>query len=166
MTGYDYDDAQPIPDSFMAQLRRRLRPSRHVAKARTIHDFAYLEDAAIEPPTWTVDEPRAAECKCVLPIVDEATLDAAAERGHNAMFYGELAASGVERELWRSVVRGVLDGKPSLQQQLIELTDKWDMEAQEACPWSANGPQIYEECAHELRKILGALTIPDTIQEQ
>jgi transcriptional regulator with XRE-family HTH domain len=51
-------------------------------------------------------------------------------------------------------------------QELIDLAAKWDMEAQQASPWDANGPQIYEECAHELRKILGALTIPDTIQEQ
>jgi len=35
-------------------------------------------------------------------------VDAAAERGHNAMFEGELAADGIERDLWRQVVLAVL----------------------------------------------------------
>ncbi|MGW4525153.1 hypothetical protein [Amycolatopsis sp. NPDC004378] len=35
-------------------------------------------------------------------------LDAAAERGHNAMFEGELAADGIERDLWHKVVLAVL----------------------------------------------------------
>ncbi|GAB3156445.1 hypothetical protein GCM10027258_62890 [Amycolatopsis stemonae] len=36
-------------------------------------------------------------------------LDAAAERGHNAMFEGDLPAEGIERDLWHKVVLAVLD---------------------------------------------------------
>lgn len=36
-------------------------------------------------------------------------LDEAATRGHAAMFEGELAPDGVERTLWRQVVRAILE---------------------------------------------------------
>lgn len=41
------------------------------------------------------------------PAASGDTLDRAAEAGHDALFDGALAESGIERELWRNVVRAV-----------------------------------------------------------
>lgn len=41
-------------------------------------------------------------------MIRDESLDQAADRAHAAMFEGELAAEGIERELWRNVVRAVL----------------------------------------------------------
>lgn len=53
------------------------------------HDVA---EWAVQPATTTFD-----------------LLDAAAERGHDAMFEGQLPADGIERDLWHQVVLAVLD---------------------------------------------------------
>lgn len=60
---------------------------------------------------------------------DSADLDAAADRAHNAYFEGELAESGIERELWRNVVRAVrLAPQHPRGSDNLEIIDGWLVE--------------------------------------
>lgn len=128
-----------------------------------VGDLGHAEDLA----GWLADAARAhiaAGHPMPQPVKADTfeLLDAAAERGHNAMFEGDLPAEGIERELWHKVVLAVLDDP--------QLLPHWARAARvDAETWRRQCSTLDGEL-EKLRTALGvergALFVLDQLREQ